>query len=478
MPLLKLLILLTACLIAASSSVSIAESWEDDPKQHVLVDAKFRRWRAETPFGSYRARKTRTLSLLPGYTPSIDPQVCELGGRMDRQQEATGFFRTEKVQGRWWLIDPHGHPFFSTSLNSIRPGLRKDRNPTAAAAFGKRWKEKNEWASDTSRFLRENGFNTIGTWSDDALLKVDRPLPWTTVIYVMYPFGAQRGAKADESNMKFPNECMPIFDPEFDDFCIQKIESDISDEMIHDQNLVGYFVDNELPWRSDALDRYLQIDTSDVNYRETAGWLSRRKQLSSLAGVDSISTLITDADRADFLTYIADRYFSVVSRAVKNRDPNHLYLGSRLHGQAVRLKQVFNVVGAYADVVSVNYYNRWTPRDSEIDSWPTWSGDKPFLISEWYAKGDDSGYENVQGAGMVVKTQADRGRFYQNFLLRLLESKSCVGSFWHTYRDAKEVPVGSNKGFVSVSFKPYTDLINLAGDINTAKYGLIDFLDR
>jgi hypothetical protein len=475
---LKILILLTACLITTINSVSIAESWEDDPEQHLLVDAKFRRWRAETPFGSYRARKTRTLTLLPGYTQSIDPLVCELGGRADLSQEATGFFRTERIQERWWLIDPHGHPFFSTSLNSIRPGLRKDRNPTAVAAFDERWKQKDEWAEDASRFLRESGFNTIGTWSDDALLKVDRPLPWTTVIYVMYPFGAQRGAKADESNMKFPNECIPIFDPEFEDFCKQKIESDVSDERVQDQTLVGYFVDNELPWRSDALDRYLQIDTTDVNYRETAAWLSRRKQLSSTDEHDSIGTLITDRDRADFLAHIADRYFSVVSRALKNRDPNHLYLGSRLHGQAVRLEPVFRVSGTYADVISVNYYNRWTPRDAEIDSWPTWSEDKPFLISEWYAKGDDSGYKNVQGAGMVVKTQADRGRYYQNFLLRLLESKSCVGSFWHTYRDAKELPAGSNKGFVRVSFEPYDDLVKHAVDINIAKYGLIDFLDR
>ena len=474
----KYLILLTVCLAIVPGGLTLAEPWEDDPGQHVLVDAKFRRWRAETPFGSYQARKTRTLSLLTGYIQREGQPLCELGGRSDQQEKATGFFRTEKIQGRWWLIDPHGHPFFSTSLNSIRPGLRKDRNPTTLAAFDERWKDKKTWADEATQFLRNTGFNTIGAWSDEAMQKVDTPLPWTTVIYVMYPFGAQRGAKADESNMKFPNECMPIFDPEFAGFCEQKIEADITDEMIQSKTLVGYYVDNELPWRSDALDRYLQIDTADVNYTETAAWLSRRKQLQSLDGVDSISTLITDTDRADFLTHIADRYFSVVSRVLRMRDPNHLYLGSRLHGQAVRLEPVFRVAGTYADVVSVNYYNRWTPRDTEIDNWPTWSGDKPFLISEWYAKGEDSGYENVQGAGMVVKTQADRGRYYQNFLLRLLESKSCVGSYWHTYRDAKEVPVGSNKGFVSVSFKPYNDLVEMATEINREKYGVIDFLDR
>ena len=47
---------------------------------------------------------------------------------------------------------------------------------------------------------------------------------------------------------------------------------------------------------------------------------------------------------------------------------------------------------------------------------------KPFIVTEWYAKGMDSGMANTTGAGFVVKTQADRGRFYQNFTLGLLES--------------------------------------------------------
>lgn len=453
-------------------------SWEDDPSQHVLVHAKFRRWRAETPFGSYRPRKTRTLRTLQGFKSTVDQSLSELGGRADVTLDATGYFRTEKVNGRWWLVDPQGHPFFATSLNSIRPGLRKDRNETSVAAFEERWSDKESWAEDAIGFLRDNGFNTIGTWSDEATREIDSPMPWTTVIYVMYPFGAARGARSDENNMKFPNECMPIFDPEFPSFCEQKIAEDVTDEMIEDELLVGYFVDNELPWREDSLDRYLQIDSSDVNYQETAAWLMRRKQADSEVGIDSLRSLVDDNDRADFLTLIADRYFSVVSEALKKRDPNHLYLGSRLHGQAVRLKPVFEVVGRYADVVSVNYYNRWTPRDSEIDAWPEWSGDKPFMISEWYAKGEDSGYENVQGAGMVVRTQMDRGQFYQNFLIRLLESIHCVGSFWHTYRDTKERPDGSNKGFVSLDFEPYVELVELAAEINRGKYSLIDYLDR
>ena len=158
-------------------------------------------------------------------------------------------------------------------------------------------------------------------------------------------------------------------------------------------------------------------------------------------------------------------------------DPNHLFLGSRLHGQAIRLKPVFEALGEYADVISVNYYHRWTPRTSELKNWNTWSGNKPFVISEWYVKGEDSGYKNTDGAGGVVKSQADRGRFYQNFALGLLESKSCIGWFWHTYRDTKDLPNGSNKGFLSIRYDPFVDLVDKAKEINAQVYPLTSYFD-
>jgi hypothetical protein len=33
--------------------------------------------------------------------------------------EATGFFRVEKDNTRWWLVDPQGKPFYSVGLNHI-----------------------------------------------------------------------------------------------------------------------------------------------------------------------------------------------------------------------------------------------------------------------------------------------------------------------------------------------------------------------
>ncbi len=248
--------------------------------------------------------------------------------------------------------------------------------------------------------------------------------------------------------------------------------------MIHDPTLLGYYVDNELPWREDALTRYLSLDPSDINFKKALEWILEERNLQSAeADVGDIKSNLTKDEQDRFLGLIARRYFGIVSKVLRERDPNHLFLGSRLHAPALRLKSVYEVLGEYADVISVNYYHRWTPRKSELDDWTTFSRGKPVVISEWYVKGEDSGYTNTDGAGGVVRSQVDRGRFYQNFALGLLESKSCIGWFWHTYRDTKDLPDGSNKGFLSVRYEVFDGLVGQAREINGQVYPLISYFD-
>jgi hypothetical protein len=39
-----------------------------------------------------------------------------------RLDEGTGFFRTAKVDGRWWFVDPEGYLFLSHGVNCVSPG--------------------------------------------------------------------------------------------------------------------------------------------------------------------------------------------------------------------------------------------------------------------------------------------------------------------------------------------------------------------
>jgi len=84
-----------------------------------------------------------------------------------------------------------------------------------------------------------------------------------------------------------------------------------------------------------------------------------------------------------------------------------------------------------------------------------------------------------------VATQQDRGWFYQNFTLGLLESKVCVGWHWFKYidndpTDLKTDPSNrdSNKGIVNVKYEPYQPLLDAMQELNHAAYPLTDYFDR
>ena len=62
---------LIGILILGSVTDLHAQSWEDDPNQHVMVDMRMRLYRGNRIFGSYRPHATRLLSMLPDYTPDL-----------------------------------------------------------------------------------------------------------------------------------------------------------------------------------------------------------------------------------------------------------------------------------------------------------------------------------------------------------------------------------------------------------------------
>ena len=170
-----------------------------------------------------------------------------------------------------------------------------------------------------------------------------------------------------------------------------------------------------------------------------------------------------------------DVYLGHVSRLLKKYDPNHLFLGCRFSLPAIRprMEDTFRVAGRHCDVISVNHYGRWEPSQDEMRDWEAWSG-RPFLVSEFYVKGEDSGLPNRAGAGWRVRTQEDRGLFYENFTLGLLRNRGCVGWHWFSYMDNDPTdarpdqpkPLDSNKGIVRVDYTPYEPLVRHMKAVN------------
>jgi hypothetical protein len=354
---------------------------------------------------------------------------------------------------------------------SVAPG----KSENTRAAFKQMFRTDAEWAQQTVALLKAHGFNGTGAWSDTAALsKNPTRVVYTAMWNFMSSYGKKRGGTFQQpGHTGYPDDCIFVFDPEFETFADEYAEQIATTKS--DPWLLGHFSDNELPFRPDALDRYLRQPDGDPGRTAARKWLEARP-----GGAEAP---VTDADRQAFLAAVVDRYFSITTRAIRKYDPNHLCLGSRFHGGILNQPVVFQAAGRYLDVVSVNYYNTWTPDAEKMRGWERAAG-KPLLITEWYTKGMDSGMPNTTGAGWIVRTQRDRGLFYQNFALALLESKVSVGWHWFKYMDNDPDDTttdpsnrDSNKGIVSFRFAPYAPVLDLMKAINQRVYALVRYFD-
>ncbi|MDB5202947.1 MAG: hypothetical protein JWQ27_2356 [Ferruginibacter sp.] len=427
-------------------------------------------------YGEWKWYATRSVQTLDGFTKGKKIKTDQYGARKDIRVNATGFFRAEKIGQRWWIIDPDGYAMINIGLNNVSTGA----TDSSTGLMVKKFSDKNHWADNTKHLMADLGFNALGAWSDNALFQQlksqeKQPFSYTIIKGFMSDYGKKRGGTYQASgHTGYPDNTIFVFDPEFETFCDEYAKQLALTK--NDKNLFGYFSDNEMPFQRLSLDRYLaKKDTLDPGFIAADKWLQERK-----VGVKDI----TDKERNAFLGVMAEKYYSVVSKAIKKYDPNHLYLGSRFHSYEKKIPEVFQAAGKYVDVVAVNYYREWTPLNEDVVNWESWSG-KPFIITEWYTKGEDSRMPNYSGAGWIVRTQQDRGLFYQNFALALLESKNCVGFHWFKYQDndptnMKTDPSNrdANKGIVTLGYDLYEGLTDKMKELNNNVYYLTDFFDK
>lgn len=84
-----------------------------------------------------------------------------------------------------------------------------------------------------------------------------------------------------------------------------------------------------------------------------------------------------EEDEVAFRAYVADYYFRTASEALRRYDPNHLILGSRLHGFPKYDEITVRACARYCDAISINYYGVWTPEEKYMRDLEAWSEGKP-----------------------------------------------------------------------------------------------------
>ncbi|MEQ9461300.1 MAG: hypothetical protein RIG82_10145 [Phycisphaeraceae bacterium] len=444
------------------------------------------------------------------------------------QLTATGYFRTEKLGDRWWLVDPEGRLFFSHGLTGVSdperlgggaaavktgvtgrehyfaglplPGdpaaefLRVETSAVTSGAYqGSFPLTMNFYASNAlERYgsdweaisqslahdrLRSWGMNTIGGFSDEDVYLQSRT-PYTIVLF-------PPNASLINGVGTFPD----YFDPQYRTNVINRILEETG-KSLSDPWLLGYFVHNELSWtRSSTQDidvGLAALASAPTQHAKVAFRDLLMGRYGSIGGLNSVwqtdyaswEDLLerrdvvpglggAGQDLRDFDRLYAERYFETTASAMTEAAPEHLYLGARFTN-GVRIP-VAEASASRVDVLSINRYG------TGVDTLPAaLTADVPIIISEFHFSANDTGL--LSDGLREVADQAARAQAYSDYLETAMASDRVVGVHWLQYWDfptsgrLNNSNNNSNLGFVTITDTPYDAMVEAARGIGSVLY--------
>ncbi|MEN5110846.1 beta-galactosidase [Pseudomonas sp. TWI672] len=252
--------------------------------------------------------------------------------------DATGFFRTEKRDGRWHLVTPEGHPFYSLGVNAVAAdggrtyvagregmfGVLPGEGDALAAFYGEgnnddgnassqgrnfkkgRWFDfyaaniqrahgkpcpageegqpaapcpplalySARWQAHTLDRLQAWGFNTLGNWSDPELGQAKR-MPYTLPLSIVGDYASI------STGMDWWGRMPDPFDPRFA-MATERAVAIAARDHRDDPWLIGYFADNELAWAAPGNDPKARYGLAYGTLRLTTDVPAKRAFLKQL----------------------------------------------------------------------------------------------------------------------------------------------------------------------------------------------------
>ena len=413
-----------------------------------------------------KARAKAEADALAAHPESPIPGADRFGGWGDGPQlKATGKFRTEKWNGRWWLVDPDGHIFFSFGCCYVRlqgktavtgrekffSWLPEKDDPL----FGDCWhKGRHQWLNKCfyqgkglvaqfdfaqanqkriygadwkaqfidrqHRRMRAWGFTSMGNWSDPEVMRASR-----TPYFDNFNLDGVRKIEGDKKGVwrKFPD----VYAPDFEKNVLKCAYKTRTKKSRTDPWCIGWFVENELHWATGNMGGNGDVAKAVVDSpADQPARVEYLRRLKAAHGADATFKSATPEDVRAFEADIAERYFSTVKRVVQKVAPGRLYLGCRFcnsYPDAIR------AAARHCDVVSYNSYSELpsTPRpDDDIV-------DKPTIIGEFHFGSLDRG---ALHSGLVpCRDMKERIEKYKAYVRYAVRDERLVGVHWFFWHD-------------------------------------------
>ncbi|MST98806.1 hypothetical protein FYJ85_17355 [Victivallaceae bacterium BBE-744-WT-12] len=450
------------------------------------------------------------------YTSFTIPERTYYGGLPGSKEKynltRTGFFHLEKIEeldGRVMLVDPEGNLYFHLGVCSMMPGnefttvkgreelyewlptadsdFRQARWAKAASFYLANWIRKYgsydevKWQKTIVERLRRLGFNGYGEFSQIFPGNDKLGFAYTKCLehYWKKGFSITAGRSIDP----FDPQNAVLLEKEF----ASRVKS-----YFNDPGLIGFYTENEVFYhevmpqmlkRSDTFSAKQEFARKMQEYYKNNIAIFNKEWNISLAGFDRIATTALEAKTPEakkalafFEEFYWDTYFRLVSTTLKKVDPDHLYLGERIHTNQLHNDLVNRIMGKYCDVFSANYYTEHYDPEM-IQKLANLTG-RPIILSEWNYGCREQGLPGV----VNVADQKERAKRFRLYAEQSAADRNVIGTQWFCLIDEALTGRGFNDyngerlntGLFNICDRPYKELCNAAAESNSRVYDLIE----
>ena len=211
---------------------------------------------------------------------------------------------------------------------------------------------------------------------------------------------------------------LDVFSPDFERHC-DRLAKEIAAPLKDDPFLLGYsmtdcplFTEEDLRERvdtiggarrpsrmgwprrlrnlgSDAPGKRVYVETMKDIYRDrikdfNTTYDTNFKSFDDLASLENwrpetrLSNANESRDNVAFLHRVVDKYYETARNSIRRYDPNHIFVGDKLHANTDSLDTVLPITSKYTEIVMYQMYARYEVQKPGLDRWSA-QVDKPFI---------------------------------------------------------------------------------------------------
>jgi len=443
----------------------------------------------------------RTLTLIAlaaGQTFAGERELDTYGGFTDIQGEKIGFFHTQKIGGRWWLVTPEGNAFWGMGI--AHPITDYSKSAVTFAYLG----DQEAWLKGSIERMRNLGYNCVwtGPYCPERLQSgyVDKAIAEKVFREARIPYAFPLPILKHRVEMGEGEKRPDVFDESFTQFVNELVEKHVP-QLSENPWVMGYYYGfapwtHDSHWLNDTIERIGSpgrarllgilekryggdIERFNTVYETSFDSFRQLKESGSLTYPTWTKTYKSGnialpskpgskdlfEDSQALLGEIMEQTYRLAHDAVREHDPHHLIFGSYVKEASITAEN-WKRIAPYIDVITPQHVSKvfpTAPVAKELN--------KPVLIS-------DQPFGNVYPLPLLTATSApgpvpdhvDRLVLYDLLANRISKDPHYIGVdfcavlFDQSHED-KAYEIGQ-PGFYSVYGEPREPLCRMVRTFN------------